>query len=268
MKFDKSQKVFLIFSLAVAILCIYMPKEPYLDDQANDECMSRLDLKGVDRIMIVAHPDDESLWGGAHLAQHRYLVVCLTNGKTYHYRRYREFKKALKVTNTPSIMLNYPDFQHKHRISWKPYKKQIEKDVDYFLSYKNWVEIATHNPDGEYGHQHHINTSLIVTQSAKKHHDFKKLSYFGIYHWNYQAVASLRPQKTTALKKKEEMFTPYHRERNTIKKHQRMHPYEQWIKASDWKHSKIQKERFSSDRVQHEKVKSKRHILKKRRDFF
>ena len=40
------------------------------------------------------------------------------------------------------------------------------------------------------------------------------------------------PKQSMDLKRK--MFLPYHRERNTIKKHQLMHPYEQWIKASNW----------------------------------
>lgn len=30
--------------------------------------------------MIVAHPDDETLWGGSHLIDDNYLVVCMSNG--------------------------------------------------------------------------------------------------------------------------------------------------------------------------------------------
>ena len=43
------------------------------------------------KLMIVAHPDDETLWGGGKLFKDRYFVVCLTNG--YHSRRANEFKK-------------------------------------------------------------------------------------------------------------------------------------------------------------------------------
>ena len=39
-----------------------------------------LNLKGIDSVMFVAHPDDETIWGGAHLLKKHYLVVCLTNG--------------------------------------------------------------------------------------------------------------------------------------------------------------------------------------------
>ena len=44
--------------------------------------------------MIVAHPDDETLWGGANLLKERYFVVCLTNG--YDLIRSNEFKEILK----------------------------------------------------------------------------------------------------------------------------------------------------------------------------
>lgn len=31
-------------------------------------------------MMITAHPDDETLWGGGHLLEGEYLVVCMTHG--------------------------------------------------------------------------------------------------------------------------------------------------------------------------------------------
>ena len=40
-----------------------------------------LNLKNIDSVMFVAHPDDETIWGGSHLLKKHYLVVCLTNGK-------------------------------------------------------------------------------------------------------------------------------------------------------------------------------------------
>ena len=49
---------------------------PLTDAQLTD-----LDLTGITHLMIVAHPDDETLWGGAHIADGGYLVVCITNGK-------------------------------------------------------------------------------------------------------------------------------------------------------------------------------------------
>ena len=45
--------------------------------------------------MIVAHPDDETLWGGADLMKESYFVVCLTNN--YHTKRSKEFLQITVV---------------------------------------------------------------------------------------------------------------------------------------------------------------------------
>ena len=42
--------------------------------------LAQLDLSQAKKLMIVAHPDDETLWGGAHLLEGDYLIVCLTHG--------------------------------------------------------------------------------------------------------------------------------------------------------------------------------------------
>lgn len=42
--------------------------------------LSKIDLNKAKKLMIVAHPDDETLWGGAHLLEDDYLVVCITCG--------------------------------------------------------------------------------------------------------------------------------------------------------------------------------------------
>lgn len=41
-----------------------------------------MNLSGIDKVMVVAHPDDETLWGGMHLLKNKYLVICLTNANT------------------------------------------------------------------------------------------------------------------------------------------------------------------------------------------
>ena len=42
--------------------------------------LNRYNAKQYKKLMIVAHPDDETLWGGANLFKDRYFVVCLKNG--------------------------------------------------------------------------------------------------------------------------------------------------------------------------------------------
>ena len=69
MKLDRSQKIIICFTLIFAfVLAVHSTSLPVKEDATN-KYLDTLDLKGVDRLMIVAHPDDESLWGGAHLAK-------------------------------------------------------------------------------------------------------------------------------------------------------------------------------------------------------
>lgn len=65
-----------------------------------------------------------------------------------------------------------------------------------------------------------------------------KLSYFGIYQRDKKYLPRLKQVKREYLLMKKKMFRPYHRERNTIKKHRLMHAYEEWIKAKDWNKKK------------------------------
>ena len=54
--------------------------------------------------MFVAHPDDDALWGGAHLVQNKgkFLVVCITCGVRKD--RALEFETAMKKLNNPYLM--------------------------------------------------------------------------------------------------------------------------------------------------------------------
>ena len=56
-----------------------------------------LNLKNIDSVMFVAHPDDETIWGGSHLLKKHYLVVCLTNGNNK--VRRKEFMNVIEASN-------------------------------------------------------------------------------------------------------------------------------------------------------------------------
>ena len=69
----------------------------------TDERLAELDLTGITHLMIVAHPDDETLWGGAHIADGGYLVVCITNG--YNATRSAEFQAVMQASNNVGLIL-------------------------------------------------------------------------------------------------------------------------------------------------------------------
>ena len=57
---------------------------PYLNlPHVTAADLDALDLDGYDKVMFVAHPDDDLLWGGRHLIEEKYLVVCMTRNESY-----------------------------------------------------------------------------------------------------------------------------------------------------------------------------------------
>ena len=85
---------------------------------------SSLKLNEADNLMIVSHPTDEILFGGAHLLEGNYLVVCITCGvdkDTTH-----DFINVLQKTNDQYIILGYPEYTKDERENWSNYKTNIK----------------------------------------------------------------------------------------------------------------------------------------------
>lgn len=62
-------------------------------------------ISSIDNVMIVAHPDDETLWGGEQLLKENYLVICITNGDNK--IRKKEFEKVMEETKDYGIVINF-----------------------------------------------------------------------------------------------------------------------------------------------------------------
>ncbi len=140
-----------------------------------------VDLDGINKVMIVAHPDDEMIFGGSELIDDDYLVVCITCGRDV--ERVREFKNVMSATNDKYIMLNYPDLTNGERDNWKLVYDDITNDISKILKLKDWDMIVTHNKNGEYGHIHHKMTHNIVTTLYEENYlDNDNLYFFGEYY--------------------------------------------------------------------------------------
>ena len=104
----------------------------------------------IDKIMIVSHPDDEALFGGAELLTHpdEYKVVVLDE---YHNDiRRREFLESMRF-----IGIN--EYEH-----WTGYKggedyhrEKLIYELLRVLRERNYKKIVTHGDNGEYGHPRH-----------------------------------------------------------------------------------------------------------------
>ena len=182
-------------------------------------------------VMIVAHPDDETLWGGANLYKDKYFVVCLTNG--YNHQRSKEFRNILNFTNNRGIILDYPDLQDHAQDKWIESKEGIIKDLSTILNYNHWDKIVTHGPEGTTGHIHHKKISEYVTKIARKKNILKNLYYFGKVHKKGKIPKNLHRITKTELKYKIDEISFYKSRTREIKKHWfHMIPYENWKLAS------------------------------------
>ena len=100
--------------------------------------------------MIVAHPDDEALFGGAELLTHpeEYKVVVVD--KYHNEVRRKEFMESMRF-------IGIKEFSH-----WAGYKrgedynrKELISVLKKVLNERKWTKIVTHNKIGEYGHPRH-----------------------------------------------------------------------------------------------------------------
>lgn len=205
----------------------------------SNRVLNHQHLSDNDSLMIVAHPDDEMLWGGGNMIRDiqngaRYFVVCLTNGS--HPRRAHDFNSAMNAIGAKHMILTYPDVFRGHRVNWNPYINSISKDILTLLNYRKWNKIITHNPDGEYHHHHHLKTNELVTGHCRN----RPSSYNNLYYFEKIYAPAAIPDFLHKLpvdiaRKKHDIIFTYYADRRSIYKFEYFNDYENWIKATDWK---------------------------------
>ena len=73
----------IIFLCILALICLttIIIKNPLKVNKSDLDLRNfDVDLENIDKVMIVAHPDDDMIWGGSHLIDDNYLVVCINCG--------------------------------------------------------------------------------------------------------------------------------------------------------------------------------------------
>ena len=225
--------IIITFIILVSLLFIYKINYNYkYKPYKIDKDYSKLDLKGYDKLMIVAHPDDELLWGGSHLLESKYLVVCITCGPDK--ERGNEFSSVMNETGDKFIMLGYPDVVNLRRDNWETSKDDITKDLNAIINLKEWDLVVTHNPDGEYGHIHHKITNQIVTDLFE---DKDKLYYFGNYYTKrafHKHYDKMLPLTDLQLKKKTRLIGLYKSQIFIQTSFNHMFEFEDWENYYEW----------------------------------
>lgn len=120
--------------------------------------MSKLAPKTV--AVIVAHPDDETLWVGGTILSHPlwlWYIVCLCRGSDK--ERAPKFYNALKAFKSGGIMGDLDDGPDQNPLS----EKDVERAIIQLLPPKHFDLVITHNPTGEYTkHLRHEEVSKAV----------------------------------------------------------------------------------------------------------
>jgi LmbE family N-acetylglucosaminyl deacetylase len=122
--------------------------------------------KAKANLLVVAHPDDETLFFAGLLLREkkkRWHVVCVTDGNAdgQGAERHRQFAKACKTLGVASYdFFNLPDLYQK-RLDLKTLKEKL-------FALPEFEAIYTHGPTGEYGHPHHQDVSFAVHECFAK----------------------------------------------------------------------------------------------------
>lgn len=150
-------------------------------------------------LVVVAHPDDETIFFGGLIAEksksNDVIVVCCTDGnsKGLGKQRQEEFRKACETLGaTEAHVLAFEDlFDRRLDVT------KIQDQLQQFSA----DEVFTHGPLGEYGHMHHQDVSYAV----HRYFHAKKTPVYGIAYQAFPDVHVLLEKEM--FRRKSELMT-------------------------------------------------------------
>jgi len=117
-----------------------------------------------DVLIIVAHPDDETIWMGGTLLRNknRWNTAILSLCRRDDSDRAPKFKRVCKIYNAKSFMSDLED-ETLQDIPTSEVKRRIPSS----LKKKKWSRLYTHGENGEYGHPRHKIVHNAVEEMLK-----------------------------------------------------------------------------------------------------
>ena len=116
------------------------------------------------KILIVAHPDDETLFFSGPLITYQkdLHVVLVTDGNADNkgQERIKQFQCVMKDFGIDSFEMYLLRDLYDVPLCIKELSSKIKNTFEFYC--ENKAEVFTHGPFGEYGHPHHIQVSFAV----------------------------------------------------------------------------------------------------------
>ena len=154
------------------------------------------------RLMLVAHPDDELLFGGSTLLSSDSVCWTIVVATNQHNKiRAAEFQRSMSLIGAEGYMLSFVDGPFS--VPFSTSQGTINDWIVFFISLTKWDRIVTHGPLGEYGHSQHIemHQQVKIVLEAKRTQEptafVPPLWVFQIVGWD---TGNKQPHQTQVMK--------------------------------------------------------------------
>ena len=146
-------------------------------------------------LIIVAHPDDETIWMGGTILKAKIDKTIISLCRATDLNRAPKFKKVCKILNTRSFMSDLEDDKLNEIKT-----DEVIKRIKQFIKDEEYDFLFTHNSNGEYGHIRHKDVHNAVLKMLKdKTLKAKKVFFFSYYPKDKDCFPNLKSDKLIYL---------------------------------------------------------------------